>query len=89
MLKVFQKDEPSKDVAKDRLKMVLISDRINCNDEVIEMIRRDVIIILSKYLDVDEASFELHITSTERNGITKPMLNANIPINNIKNRASF
>jgi len=90
MLNFFRKTGTSGTLAKDRLKMVLISDRINTNDQVIALLRRDVMAVLSKYLDIDENSFDLEITPSQTddagNVTSKPALTANIPINDVKNR---
>ena len=43
----------SKDVAKDRLKLLLISDRTDCSAEMLEMIKNDIIQVISKYMEID------------------------------------
>ena len=42
------KKKSSGDVAKDRLKMVLVSDRANCSPEIMERIKSDILEVLSK-----------------------------------------
>ena len=42
LLDLFKK-KGSSDVAKDRLKLLLVSDRANCSPEVMEMIKNDII----------------------------------------------
>ena len=37
------KKKSSGNVAKDRLKLVLVSDRANCSSEMMEMMKRDII----------------------------------------------
>ena len=40
----FKKKEPSSgNVAKDRLKLVLVHDRVNCSSQVLEMLKGDII----------------------------------------------
>ena len=81
----FNKKPSSKSVAKDRLKLVLIHDRANCNTEILEMMRLDILKTISKYMDFDEEELELHIGSTRSDsGNVVPALTANIPIRNIK-----
>ncbi|MFR7817605.1 MAG: cell division topological specificity factor MinE [Clostridium sp.] len=46
-------EKSSSNVAKDRLKMVLVSDRANCSPDIMEQIKNDIIHVLSKYVDVD------------------------------------
>jgi len=82
----FNRKPKSKSVAKDRLKLVLIHDRANCSTEVLEMMRTDIIKVISKYMDFDESELELNVGSTrsETSGNVVPTLTANIPIKNIK-----
>ena len=40
----------SREIARDRLKILLISDRVNCSAEMIEMIKNDITKVISKYL---------------------------------------
>ncbi len=82
---VFGK-KPSKSVAKDRLKLVLIHDRANCSSEILEMIKTDIINVINKYMEVDERGLEIKIgtTRSERSNQQVPALYANIPIKNIR-----
>lgn len=77
------KKPSSKDVAKDRLKLVLIHDRANCSTQVLEMLKTDIIRVISNYMDIDEDELEIQITKTEDNPNGLPMLYANIPIKNM------
>lgn len=79
---LFGKKSSSKDVAKDRLKLVLIHDRANCSTQVLEMIKTDIIKVISNYMEIDEEELDIQITKTEtedKDG-SVPMLYANIPI---------
>lgn len=72
----------SKEIAKDRLKILLISDRVNCSAETLEMIKHDIAKVISKYMKIDANSMEIQISKTpsHNRGISNPVLNANIPI---------
>lgn len=72
----------SREIAKDRLKILLISDRVNCSAETLEMIKNDIAKVISKYMKIDANSMEIQIskTSSRGNGSINPVLNANIPI---------
>lgn len=78
----FFKKKNSGDVAKDRLKLVLVSDRANCSPEVMEKIKNDIINVISKYMEIDAEGLDIQITQTEseNNNGTVPALYANIPI---------
>ena len=45
--------KPSREVAKDRLKILLISDRVNCSPEMMELIKADITKVISKYMRID------------------------------------
>ena len=75
------KRKSSKEIAKDRLKILLISDRVNCSAETLEMIKHDIAKVISKYMKIDTQSMEIQISKTDRKGRDKtPTLYANIPI---------
>ena len=49
----FFKKKSSGEVAKDRLKLLLVSDRSNCSPETMELIKNDIIQVISKYMEID------------------------------------
>ena len=82
----FFRKKSSGDVAKDRLKLLLISDRANCSPEIMEKIKNDIIKVISKYMEIDCDGLDIQITQTEsesENGRV-PALCANIPIKDMK-----
>ncbi len=86
---LFSRKKPSSNVAKDRLKLVLIHDRANCNTEVIEMMKQEIIAVIKRYMEVDEEGLEINMgtTSSEYENGVVPMLSANIPIKNMRTPA--
>jgi len=82
----FRKSEQSKNIAKDRLKLVLIHDRVNCSTQLLEMLKTDIIKVISNYMDIDEEGLDMQIThaDTEESGRSVPTLYANIPIKNMR-----
>ena len=85
LMDVFRK-KSSGDVAKDRLKLLLISDRANCSPEIMELIKNDIIKVISKYMEIDCEGLDIQITQTESEGENGrvPALCANIPIKDMK-----
>ncbi len=84
----FFRKKGSGEIAKDRLKLLLVSDRANCSPEIMEMIKNDIIAVISKYMDIDAQGLDIQITETESessNG-TVPALFANIPIRDMKHK---
>ena len=70
----FFRRKSSCQIAKDRLKILLISDRVNCSPEMMELIKTDIAKVISKYMKIDTANMEIQISKTT------PALYANIPI---------
>lgn len=83
--KLFSKSK-SKDVAKERLKLVLIHDRANVSPEFLEMVKGEIIKVITNYMDVDESALDIQLTRTksEDGNRTVPALVANIPIKSVK-----
>ena len=87
LMDLFRK-KSSGEVAKDRLKLLLVSDRANCSPELMEQIKNDIIQVISKYMDIDAQGLDIQITETESetgNGVV-PALFANILIKDLHNR---
>ena len=83
----FLRPKSSRQIAKDRLKILLISDRVNCSPEMMELIKYDIAHVISKYMKIDASSMDIHIMKTGTSGRTTktPVLYANIPILDLKN----
>lgn len=63
----FFRKKKSGEIAKDRLKILLISDRIDCSPEVMEMIKKDIAKILCKYMQIDTSTLELEFSRRKIN----------------------
>lgn len=62
--------------AKERLKVVLVQDRIKVNPEILEQIKADLLAVISRRLEVDEQNVELHMARENR----WDKLHADVPI---------
>ncbi|MDR3239419.1 MAG: cell division topological specificity factor MinE [Clostridiales bacterium] len=83
---ILWRKNPSKKVAKDRLKLVLIHDRSHESEHVLELMKSELIKTISNYMDIDTDDFEIQITQTpseDQSGDRVPVLYANIPIKGI------
>lgn len=86
-LKIFgRKKEQSKNVAKERLKLVLVHDRSDLSPQFLDMVKTDIIRVISEYADIDEEALDIKVTKTKKDSKTKPVsaLVANIPIIKVK-----
>lgn len=82
----FIAKKKSKSIAKERLKVLLISDRVDCSPEVMEMIRNDIIKVISKYMEINEKETDIHIKQSvtiDKKGYAASIC-ANVPIRNVR-----
>lgn len=91
LFKLFGRSGSSKDIAKERLKLVLIHDRANVSPQFLEMIKGELINVISDYMEIDEGGLEIKLTRTKReiDNSTVPALVANIPIKRMKDKGKF
>ena len=75
---LFRKKKSSS-IAKKRLQILLVTDRVGCNPYTTEAIKKDLIRVLSKYIDVDREKCSVEICHD-----SIPYLLANIPIKVVK-----
>ncbi len=89
--KLSKKNNPkeSSTMAKERLHLVLMQDRANVSVDFLELMRREIIEVIKKYIDIDEKAIDVKLTNkTNEDGtVGAPALYANIPIITIKDEA--
>ena len=61
-----EETEASKDTACNRLRVVLMQDRTNLTPELMERMRKEMVELLSKYVEMDKEALELNL---EQDGI--------------------
>jgi cell division topological specificity factor len=90
-LKIFgREDVASKDIAKERLRLILVHDRANVSPKFLEMIKGQLINIISDYMEIDEGGMEIKLTRMKKDeDTTVPALVANIPIKKMKHLAKI
>jgi len=86
IFKFFRKEEKSKDLAKERLKLVLIHDKANVSPQFLEMVKGELIKVIKKYMEIDEEALDIQLTKVKSDAGDRivPQLVANIPILNVK-----
>ncbi len=85
MLELIQRlfgKEPtgSKNIAKERLRLVLVHDRVNVSPQLMEILKDDMIKVISNYMEINEKDMEVVLT----NNNSSVALVANIPVNKMK-----
>ncbi len=74
--RITGRQPPSKQVAKDRLKLVLIHDRTDVSPAIIEEIKDEIIAVISRHVDIDRSGVEIKLTQEEN----ESRLVADIPL---------
>jgi cell division topological specificity factor len=86
LFKMFSSKPSPKDVAKDRLQLILIHDRSDVDPEFLEVIKGEILKVLSSYAEFDNKDIEVKLTRTDEGEGSAPALVASIPIKNMKKR---
>ncbi len=90
-LRIFgKKKEQSKNVAKERLKLVLVHDRSDLSPKFLEMIKTDIIRVISEYVDIDTGEMDIKVTKMKKDDDDRTPVSAliaNIPIVKIKDKS--
>lgn len=85
LMKLFGKNtKASKDIARERLRFVLIHDRANISPQFMESLRDDLIKVISNYMEINEQDMEVTLTNDE----ASVALVANIPVHRMKHKTS-
>ena len=87
--KITKKEEQtvkSKDAAKERLHLVFMQDIANVSADFLDLMKKEIIEVIKKYIDIDESAMDVRLTNKENSDGTNgaPALYANIPIVSIK-----
>ncbi len=84
--RIFGKESSgSKDIAKERLRFVLVHDRVNVSPQFMEVLKDDMIKVISNYMEINEKDMEVSLTSTK----SSVALVANIPVNRMKRNVNL
>lgn len=88
MLEFFQRlfgtEDRSKQVAKERLRLVLVQDRMSLSSRELDAMKEELIAVISKYLDIDDEGIEVDL---QRDGPSGALV-ATIPVKRALNPAS-
>jgi len=80
LTRFFRREESSRSQAKERLRLVLLSDRVSLAPETFDAMKGEMLAVVQRYLDIDERGLDVHFENAER----RFMLLANIPVLSVK-----
>lgn len=67
-------------IAKDRLKYLILKDRVSCTTETLDMIKQDIIKVISNYIDIDKNNTKLTLEQDIKRNKNISYINIKIPI---------
>lgn len=70
----------SKNVAKERLRLVLVHDRASISPYMLNKLKEDLIKVISNYMEIDESTLEVNLSQDDK----EVALVANIPVLKMK-----
>lgn len=79
--RLFSKDNvSSKEVAKERLRLVLVHDRSAITPEYLDLLKEDLLKVIREYLDIDEEALQVNLANED----SSFALVASIPVKGFK-----
>ncbi|WP_018085795.1 cell division topological specificity factor MinE [Desulfurispora thermophila] len=83
--RIFSRETASKNVAKERLRLVLVHDRADVSPELMQLLKADLIRVIKNYMEIDENALEVNLDSSD----SQVALVANIPVKSMKRLSSI
>ena len=75
--RLLGRQEPkSRDIAKDRLQLVLVQDRVNLPPEKMNQLKDELIRVISQYVEIEQDGIQISLTKNGR----QSRLTADIPV---------
>ena len=89
LFKVFSNEtKTTKYLEKERLKLFLLHDTVDCSHKLIDLIKTDILKVIANYAEIEEDGLEIKMSKSRGDNDDMPVsaLVANIPLKNIKER---
>ena len=78
--RMLGRENASKNIAKERLRLVLVHDRATISPHMLNQLKEDLIKVISNYMEIDEGALEVNLNQDDR----EVALVANIPVVKMK-----
>lgn len=87
---VFRKKN-SGEIARNRLKLLLVADKADCSPEIMQMLKDDMIRVVSRYMNIDSDRIEIQMKKIKQPECERftPVLYANIPIRDTPDKGIY
>lgn len=82
LVRLLRRNQKSKDVAKSRLQLILVQDRIGIDEQLMKALQTDMTALLSRYFELEQDGIEMEM---QREGQSMALV-ANIPVSSLKVR---
>ena len=82
LMRLFRRNQGSKDFAKSRLQLILVQDRIGIDEQLMRALQMEITALLSRYFELEQDGIEMEL---QREGQSMALV-ANIPVSSLKNR---
>ncbi len=60
-IKRFFRDKGSGAMARERMQVVLMHDRLDLTPDILECLKNDILIVLSRYMEIDQNSIQVNL----------------------------
>ncbi len=77
-----RREPTSRDIAKNRLQLVLVQDRVHLPPEKMSELKDELIKLISEYVEIDREGIEISLTKSGR----RSRLTANIPVVGVRHK---
>lgn len=68
-MNLFREKKDASKIAEERLKLILIQDRLSLSSKEFEMLKEDIIKVISKYFDIEENEIKINLERTKEKNI--------------------
>lgn len=80
MMNLFSSKYLSNNIARERLKLILIHDRTDISSNLLDLIKYEIVQVINNYIEIDVSDVKVKLTQSTINEGGYSILVANIPL---------